>query len=67
MKVVEQIGDIKKADNISILQDSRWAAILESVKEEGNVRGLSESFVESIFKAIHQESINHQETIVSGK
>jgi chorismate mutase len=67
MKVVEQIGAIKKADNISILQDSRWAAILESVKKEGNVRGLSESFVESIFKAIHQESINHQETIVSGK
>ncbi len=67
MKVAEQIGEVKKADNISILQDSRWASILESVKKEGSVRGLSESFVEAVFKAIHQESINHQETIVSGK
>ena len=67
MKVVEQIGEVKKAENISILQDDRWAAILETVKKEAAVRGLSDAFVESVFKAIHQESINHQETIVSGK
>ena len=67
MKVVEQIGEVKKDKNISILQDDRWAAILESVKKEGAARGLSDAFVEAIFKSIHQESINHQETIVSSK
>jgi chorismate mutase len=67
MKVVEQIGEVKKGKNISILQDDRWATILETVKKEAAVRGLSDAFVESVFKAIHQESINHQETIVTGK
>ncbi|MDG2279673.1 MAG: chorismate mutase, partial [Flavicella sp.] len=67
MKVVEQIGEVKKGENISILQDDRWATILETVKKEAAVRGLSDAFVESVFKAIHQESINHQEAIVSGK
>ena len=56
MKVVEQIGEVKKDKNISILQDDRWAAILESVKKEGAARGLSDAFVEAIFKSIHQES-----------
>jgi chorismate mutase len=31
---------------------------------EGEERGLSEEFVLKLFKAIHQESINHQEQIV---
>jgi chorismate mutase len=31
---------------------------------EGKERGLSEEFVLKIFKAIHQESINHQEKIL---
>lgn len=67
MKIVEEIGEVKKGENISILQDDRWAAILNSVKKEGAARGLSEAFVEAVFKAIHQESINHQESIVSKK
>lgn len=66
MKVVAQIGEIKKEKNISILQNNRWATILETVKKEGNARGLSEAFVESVFKSIHEESINNQEAIVSG-
>jgi chorismate mutase len=32
---------------------------------EGKDRGLSEEFVLKIFKAIHQESINHQEKILN--
>ncbi len=67
MKIVESIGAVKKEKNIAILQDDRWAAILDSVKKEGATRGLSDAFVESIFKSIHQESINNQETIVSSK
>jgi chorismate mutase len=35
MKIVESIGAVKKEKNIAILQDDRWAAILESVKKKG--------------------------------
>jgi chorismate mutase len=30
---------------------------------QGEKKGLSEEFVLRVFKAIHQESINHQESI----
>jgi chorismate mutase len=32
---------------------------------EGEQKGLSEEFVLKMFKAIHQESINHQERILN--
>jgi chorismate mutase len=32
---------------------------------EGKEKGLSEDFVLKIFKAIHQESINHQNKILN--
>ena len=35
MKVVEKIGQVKKEQNIAILQDDRWAKILSSVVESG--------------------------------
>jgi chorismate mutase len=31
---------------------------------EGETKGLSEEFVLRMFKAIHQESINHQEKVI---
>jgi chorismate mutase len=31
---------------------------------EGEEKGLSEEFILKLFKAIHQESINHQEKIL---
>ncbi|MEN8765909.1 MAG: bifunctional 3-deoxy-7-phosphoheptulonate synthase/chorismate mutase type II [Wenyingzhuangia sp.] len=67
MKVAEQIGEVKKTKNISVLQDARWGEILKSVIATGEKAGLSEDFVEAIFKAIHQESINKQEAIVTSK
>jgi chorismate mutase len=32
---------------------------------EGESKGLSEEFILKMFKAIHQESINHQEKIIN--
>ena len=38
--------------------------ILEKMILDGKEKGLSEDFILKIFKAIHQESINHQEKIL---
>jgi len=67
MKLVEGIGRFKKENNIAILQTSRWNEILERGLELGRKKGLSEEFVETTLKAIHQESINHQERIMRGQ
>ena len=64
MKVSEEIGKIKKKQNVAILQSARWNDILEKMISDGKEKGLSEDFILKIFKAIHQESINHQEKIL---
>lgn len=66
MKVADKIGELKKTKNVAVLQNSRWNEILGKMILEGEQRGLSEEFVLRMFKAIHQESINHQDRILKG-
>ena len=66
MKVADQIGSLKKDKNVAVLQSKRWNEILGNMVLEGEAKGLSEEFVLKMFKAIHQESINHQEKIING-
>ena len=63
MKVSDGIGKLKKANNVAVLQSKRWNEILGKMILEGEQNSLSEEFVLRMFKAIHQESINHQEKI----
>lgn len=64
MKVSDGIGTLKKSRNVAVLQSSRWNEILGKMILEGETKGLSEEFVLRMFKAIHQESINHQEKVL---
>lgn len=66
MQIVDNIGRAKKAANVAVLQNTRWQEILEKVVVNGKEQGLSKEFIERIFKAIHQESIAHQENIING-
>jgi chorismate mutase len=66
MKVADQIGELKKGKNVAVLQSKRWNEILGNMILEGEKVGLSEEFVLKMFKAIHQESINHQEKVING-
>ena len=66
MKAADGIGALKKQKNVAVLQSKRWNEILGHMVLEGESRGLSEEFILKMFKAIHQESINHQEKIING-
>jgi len=66
MKIADQIGALKKEKNVAVLQSKRWNEVLGNMILEGEKVGLSEEFVLKMFKAIHQESINHQEAIING-
>ena len=66
MKISDQIGSLKKEKNVAVLQSKRWNEILGNMILEGEEKGLSEEFVLRMFKAVHQESINHQEKIING-
>lgn len=65
MKVSEQIGALKKEFNVAVLQNKRWSEILEKMTTQGREKGLNEEFIIDIFKAIHQESISHQEKVIN--
>ncbi len=58
-----ELGNLKKSNNVAVLQTKRWNEILGKMVLEGKEKGLSEEFILKMFKAIHQESINHQEKI----
>ena len=64
MNISDKIGKLKKDKNVAVLQSKRWNEILGKMILEGKDNGLSEEFVLQIFKAIHQESINHQNKIL---
>mgnify|MGYP000868436837 FL=1 len=67
MDISDEIGQLKKINNVAILQNQRWHEILGKVILEGEQHGLNEEFIIQLFKVIHQESINRQEKIVKAK
>ena len=64
MKIVDGIGGLKKKNNVAILQVKRWNQILHRMIQLGEEYKLSEEFVLKIYKAIHQESIDHQKKVM---
>jgi len=64
MKISDSIGKLKKKNNVAVLQNKRWNEVLGKMVLDGENHGLSEEFVLKLFKAIHQESINHQEKVI---
>jgi chorismate mutase len=65
MKVADEIGQVKKDNNVAVLQNNRWNEIQEKMIAEGAKKGLTEEFIVKLFKDIHQESIGHQEKILN--
>ncbi len=65
MKIAERIGALKKEKNIAVLQTKRWNQILLKMIKEGEEKELSEEFILRLFRAVHLESIGHQEKIIN--
>jgi chorismate mutase len=63
MKIADAIGLLKKENNVAILQVKRWNEVLSRMIREGEQSALSEEFILRMYKAIHQESISHQEKV----
>jgi chorismate mutase len=47
------------------LQTTRWDEIINKVIARGLAKGLSKELIDTIFKAVHQESINHQMKVMN--
>ncbi len=60
MKLCDEVGAIKKANNIPVLQPGRYRNLMERLVEEGNALGLNDDFLRNLFATIHEESVRRQ-------
>ena len=65
MKVSEDIARLKKDKNITIFQAARWNEVIKNALDESSKLGLSPSFIQNVLRAIHEESINHQDRVMN--
>ena len=65
MLLSEEIGKIKKEDNLPIFQSERWQEVLNSIISQAENMGLDKVFVKEIYEIIHQESIKTQNIIIN--
>ncbi|MCC7302265.1 MAG: bifunctional 3-deoxy-7-phosphoheptulonate synthase/chorismate mutase type II [Bacteroidia bacterium] len=65
MQLSEQIGELKKSKNMTILQLSRWDEMLEQRIANGRMLGLKDEFIKRLFELVHDESIRIQTEILN--
>jgi chorismate mutase len=64
MRVSGEIGRYKKEHNMPVLQTSRYDEILQKRVAQAGQLDMSPDFVQTIFVAIHEESVRHQMEIM---
>lgn len=61
MTLSREIGELKKAGQMTVLQSERWEQALNRALEQGRKLGLSEDFLKDVFDRIHLASIAEQQ------
>lgn len=64
MEVADDIGRLKRQNNLTILQSGRWEEVVERVSHRATELGLGEECTHKILDAIHLESIERQNKIM---
>ena len=64
MQIIDEIGNYKKVNNITILQLDRWREIASNRVAQAENMGLSREFITTLLNIVHDESIKRQETIL---
>ncbi len=65
MRVVEEIAEYKRANNVATLQVSRWSALLEDRLAQAAALGLAQEYAQAIYEVIHRESVRRQSEVMN--
>lgn len=65
MKISEEVGQLKRANNITILQQDHWVKIIANRLNNSEDYNLTQQFIRQMMDAIHQESIRHQVKVMN--
>ncbi len=63
MEIIDEIGEYKCENDITILQMKRWAGIINDRLSIGTNLNLDKAFLRKLLNLIHKESIQRQENI----
>ncbi len=66
-KIIEEIGDYKKDNKITVYQPERWNEIIKSRIETSKFHELNIAFIQEYMDLIHKESIRVQTQILNKK
>jgi len=67
LEIIDEIGDYKRKNDITILQMKRWVDIINDRMAIGTYLGLDGVFLKKLLNLIHKESIQRQENIFRKK
>lgn len=67
MDFSEKVGQLKRENNITILQQEHWTKVINKRLNSSDEYQLTQKFVRQLMDAIHQESIRHQTAIMNPK
>lgn len=67
MQLVRELGQLKKEENLSVLQFDRWNQVVERMTASAQKQGLDLDFVRQILNCLHSEAIRVQKDIVRKK
>jgi len=67
MQTAKKIGELKKQNKMTILQTGRWENIVRNAIKVGTNKDISEKFINTLYSAIHQESIDRQTEVFNKK
>ncbi len=65
MRLSEDVGQFKREQNITILQQEHWEKVIKLRMGKEEEYNLSPSFIRKIIDALHQESIRHQVRVMN--
>lgn len=60
MDVAREIGSYKQQHAMAVVQHDRYNELLESAEARAEFMGLSRSFINQIYSAVHEESVRQQ-------
>jgi len=67
LEIIDEIGQYKNENDITILQMKRWAGIIKDRLSIGSELGLKNEFLKPLLNLIHKESIQRQTEIFQKK
>ncbi|MFA6872467.1 MAG: chorismate mutase, partial [Bacteroidaceae bacterium] len=65
MRISREIGVYKKEHDMTILQPDRYDEIIAKRGVQGMQCGMNSEFVQTVFEAIHEESVAQQASVIN--